>query len=137
MGPDFFARPAVRFLFVLGTSLMNDILMKVVAASTPREVIALVKTVILTRLETFEIISALAQRQRYPGENPERAFTRFVTRDPDGIELNQLLRAMPGSKAIVAEFARLPQTKSSEELGNLNTRSNTKMLNGRRLRHYS
>ena len=111
--------------------------MKVVAASTPREIVALLKAVILTRLEIFEIISALAQRQRYPGESAERAFTRFVMRDPDGIELNQLMHAMPGSKATITEFARSSQTKSGEEPGNLNTRTNAKVLNGRRLAHYS
>ena len=108
--------------------------MKVVAASTPREIVALLKAVILTRLEIFEIISALAQRQRYPGESQDHAFTRFVTRDPHGIELNQLMHAMPGSKAPVAELVS-SQTTRSDELRNLNTRTNAKMLNGYRLAH--
>ena len=120
----------------VGNIAMDSILTKVVAESTAREIVALVKAVILTRPEIFEIISALAQRERYPGESPKRAVTRFVLRDPNGSELYQLMHTIPRSKATV-QLERLLQTKSGEELGNLNTRTNAKILNGRRLAHNS
>src|SRR5262245_11256602 len=55
---------------------MDDILTKVVAAATPRGIVALVKAVIFPKSDIFDMINALAQRQAYPGESPVQAFTR-------------------------------------------------------------
>jgi len=98
---------------------MNGILKKVVATSTPREIVALVKAIILPKSEIIDIINALTPRQAHPGESPGQAFRRFVTRDPDGIELNQLMQAMPGSQVVVAKFRRSPQTKRIRKVENL------------------
>jgi hypothetical protein len=44
----------------IGNILMNDIFMKVVAEATSREIVALVRAVILTKMEIRGIISAFA-----------------------------------------------------------------------------
>jgi hypothetical protein len=38
------------------------------------------------------IIHALAQRQRRREESPAEAFAKFITHDPDGIELYRILK---------------------------------------------
>jgi hypothetical protein len=40
------------------------------------------------------IIKAVAQKQRFSGESPAQALARFVTCDPDGIKLYQILNSM-------------------------------------------
>jgi hypothetical protein len=73
---------------------MDSILAKVVALSTPREIVALVTAVNLARPDVHAIIKAVAQKQRFSGESPAQALARFVTCDPDGIKLYQILNSM-------------------------------------------
>ena len=73
---------------------MDSILAKVVAVSTPREIVALVKAVSLARSDVHAIIEAVAQKQRFSGESPAQALARFITCDPDGIKLYQILNSM-------------------------------------------
>jgi hypothetical protein len=73
---------------------MDSILAKVVALSTPREIVALVKAVNLARPDVHAIIEAVAQRQRFSGDSPAQALARFITCDPDGIKLYQILNSM-------------------------------------------
>jgi hypothetical protein len=77
---------------------MDAVLMKVVAAFAPSEIVALVKAVSLAKSDVVAIIRALALRQRRAGVSPAQAFARFITRDPDGITLYRILKSMPGAE---------------------------------------
>jgi hypothetical protein len=76
----------------------DAILVKVLAAFGPSEMLALVKAVVLAESEVHMIIDALAQRQRRPDESPAEAFAKFITHDPDGVELYQILKGISGNK---------------------------------------
>ena len=71
---------------------MDDILAKIVQASDSKEIVALAKAVLLSPFDLEALIVAVAQKQRLSGESPVQAFARFVTRDPNGIELYQMAR---------------------------------------------
>jgi hypothetical protein len=73
-------------------------LTKVLAEFGPSEMLALVKAVVLAELEVHMIIDALAQRQRRRDESPAQAFAKFITHDPDGIELYQILKGISANK---------------------------------------
>ena len=77
---------------------MDAALTKVLAAFGPREMLALVKAIVLTESDVHTIIHALAQRQRHPDESAAEAFTKFVTHDLDGIELYRILKSTRGNE---------------------------------------
>jgi hypothetical protein len=77
---------------------VDGVLTKVVAAFEPSKIVALLKAVILAESEVHSIIHALAQRQRCSNESPAQAFARFITRDPDGIKLYQILESKRSNK---------------------------------------
>ena len=77
---------------------MDAVLTKIVAAFGPSEIVALLKAVILAESEVHTIIHALAQRQRCSDESPAQAFAKFITHDPDGIKLYQILQSMRSNK---------------------------------------
>jgi hypothetical protein len=81
---------------------MDSILAKVIALSTPREIVALVKAVNLARPNVHAIIEAVAQKQRFSGESPAQALARFITCDPDGIKLYQILNSMRNKESAPA-----------------------------------
>ena len=96
---------------------MDGVLAKVVAAFGPSEIVALLKAVALAESEIHTIIHALAQRQRCSDESPAQAFTKFITLDPDGIELYQILKSMQGNKIKSLDASRC----NGSHFGNLVT----------------
>jgi hypothetical protein len=55
---------------------------------------ALVKAVVFSEVEVHMIIHALAQQQRFSGESPGKAFAKFITHDPHGAVLYQILKSI-------------------------------------------
>jgi len=137
---------------------MDSILTKVVAAFAPREIFALARAVALAKSDVYEIIDALAQKQRCSGESPGQAFVRFVARDPDGFKLHQLMQTMPGGEIAKTydgsdlrsltdsmrtspprgrspSIARLRVTHGGKPLDQFNSHADPLMSNGRVLGH--
>ena len=77
---------------------MDAALTKVLAAFGPREMLALVRAIVLTESDVHTIIHTLSQRQRHPDESAAEAFTKFVTHDLDGIELYRILKSTRGNE---------------------------------------
>ena len=77
---------------------MDAALTKVLAAFGPREMLALVKAIVLTESHVHTIIHALAQQQRHLDESAAEAFTKFVTHDLDGIELYRIIKSTRGNE---------------------------------------
>ena len=73
---------------------MDAALTKVLAAFGPREMLALVKAIVLTESDVHTIIHALAQRQRHPDESAAEAFTKFVKHD----QLYRILKSTRGNE---------------------------------------
>src|SRR5271154_7166000 len=61
-----------------------------------RELIKLAKTDAITKAELSQLIDEKAQERRESGESREIAYTKFITNDPLGRDLYQVMKSAPG-----------------------------------------
>jgi hypothetical protein len=83
---------------------MNTTIIEKVAALPPRLMVAFVKTSTMKRHEIYQLICALAEDRREPGQSSHSAFAKFITRDPLGMDLYQINKSMPGSDVDASAF---------------------------------
>jgi hypothetical protein len=63
----------------------------------------------MSKSDQYQQLKKFSNRQRLPTESPEQAFTRFITKDPDGRVLYQNFVRAKG-----ASFAPAPESASDD-----------------------
>jgi hypothetical protein len=80
---------------------VNTTVIEKAAGFGEREMISFVKSGEMKRHEVYALIEKLALDRRRDGETRASAVTRFITKDPLGMDLFQVQKAMPGKDVVI------------------------------------